>query len=1119
MKRAGRLVGYTLVVALAGIVVPPASAQAVAPCDAASNPVVCENSKPGAPRENWYSPNAYGDIQGFSTRESVQAGETLQLKVKSPVSYRVQIYRLGWYGGDGARKMPTSPTATFPARSQPTCMSDTTGLLDCGNWTVSASWTVPADAVSGLYLAILDQTDNNGTMPYPFVVRDEGSHSDIVVQTSDQTWQAYNDYGGRNLYDGNGPAPDGRAYKVSYNRPLDVGGDNGIYGSEYAMISWLERNGYDVSYLSGVDVSTRGPLLRNHKLYVSSGHDEYWTQAQFDNVKAARQAGVNLAFFAGNDVFWRTRFEPSVDGTNTANRTLVCYKMTKMALGNGIADPSGTWTGTWMDPAGAGIGGGQPQNQLTGTLFRANGYRNDSLTVSASYGKMRMWRGTTVAQLPAGGTATFQPGTLGYEWNVDEDNGFRPPGMIRLSSTTVNITDGTYLLDNGNTYGNGVATHSMTMYRDPTSNALVFSSGTVQWSWGLNTVHVGNPTTEDVRMQQATVNLLADLGVQPLTRQANLAAATASTDTSGPAVAVSSPAAGATLPALSPVAISGTATEVGGGVLARVEVSVDGGTTWKGATGLGSWTFSWTPTEPGPATIKVRAVDDSVNTGGVVTRSVTVGQPQCPCSIFPLSVTPNQPDAGDFSMVELGVKFRTTQVGSITAIRFYQSALNTGSHIGHLWSSTGQLLGTTAVDNTTGTGWRTLTFATPVPVKANTTYTASYLAPSGHYSADAQYFTSKGAGLAPMQALQSGVDGLNGVYRYGNSLVVPTASYNNTNYYVDAVLDTSQASTTPPTVTSTSPVAGAASVAITSPVKATFSAPMDQPTIQFTLTNSASQPVSGAVNYDPATWVATFTAGGQLALGQTYTASVRGTDLWGNAMPAAHTWSFTTSNTPPPVTCPCSLWPDNPTPQIVHPGDPSPIEVGMRFTSAIDGWITGVRYYQGPANTGTHHGRLWTNTGTLLATGQFTEDNTQGWKTMSFALPVAITANTTYVVSYYAPVGQYAVNPGYFTSSRQNYPLAGLASTTAEPNGLYRYGTQSAASPVMPTNSYNAGNYWVDPVFSNTAPGSSGPAQAAGGSTKLTGALAGCGPRWIPSWFSAGWCRPRVRWHPGGAGA
>jgi hypothetical protein len=1060
----------------------PARAAVASPCGPGSNPVACENSKQGSPMADWYSPNAWGDIKGFTTRESVRPGDALQFKVDSPASYKISIYRLGWYGGNGARLMPTSPTATFPAKTQGPCKTDSTGLYDCGNWATTATWTVPSDAVSGLYLAMLDQADGNGVMPYPFVVRDEIRHSDIVVQTSDQTWQAYNMYGNRNLYQGAGPAPDGRAYKVSYNRPLDIGGDNGVFGSEYAMIGWMERNGYDVSYLSGIDVSTNGSLLLNHKVYMSSGHDEYWTQGQWDNVTAARQAGVNLAFFSGNDVFWRTRLEPSIDGSNTSNRTLVCYKMTKMAQNNGIADPSGTWTGTWMDPNGAGIGGNKPQNQLTGTLFRANGYRNDAMTVPGSYGKLRLWRSTSIANLQPNQTATFPTGTLGYEWNVDENNSVRPSGAIDMSSTTVSITDGTYLLDNGNTYGNGVATHSLVAYRDPVSKAMVFSSGTVQWSWGLDTVHVGNPTSEDVRMQQATVNLLADMGVQPETLQSNLVAATGSTDATGPTVSVSTPSSGATVPALSPVTITGTATDVGGQV-ARVEVSVDGGGTWQAATGRASWSYSWTPTAMGSAQIKVRAVDDTVNIGAVTTLPVTVGSPQCPCTIFPGVAAPQGVDSGDASAVELGVKFSVSQPGSVTGVRFYKSALNTGVHKGNLWTSTGQLLATGNFVNETASGWQTLSFSSAVPIKPNTTYVASYYAPTGHYSADAGYFATQGAGLPPIQALPSNTSGGNGVYRYASGGGFPAATYNNTNYWVDAILDTSQASTVPPSVTSVSPAASATNVAITAPVTATFDHGIDSSTLEFSLKDPGGVSVPGTVTYDVATHVAKLQPSGQLGLGTVYSASVRATDLWGNAMTSPFTWSFTTSTTPPPVTCPCSVWNDSTTPAVVNPGDPNAIEVGTRFSSAIDGYVTGVRFYKGSNNTGTHTGTLWSNTGQLLATGTFTGETSSGWQTLTFGSPVAMTANTPYVVSYFAPSGQYAVDSGYFTAGRSSYPLTALADGAAGSNGLYRYGAVSG----FPTNSYNSSNYWVDVVFSNTAPTTSASLAAFdGGPTSTT---------------------------------
>jgi hypothetical protein len=1063
----------------------PANAATVDPCGPTSNPIVCENSKPGTPRADWYTPNAWGSIKGFTAKESVQPGEALQFKVSSPVTYKVSIYRLGWYGGTGARFMPSSPTTAFPAKAQPACLTDTTGLYDCGNWAATASWTVPTDAVSGLYLAMLDQTDGNGVMPYPFVIRNEASHSGIVVQTSDQTWQAYNMEGGRNLYQGNGPAKDGRAYKVSYNRPLDIGGDNGIFGSEFAMIAWLERNGYDVSYLSGIDVSTKGTLLTNHKVYLASGHDEYWNQSQWDNVVAARKAGVNLAFFSGNDVFWRTRLEPAIDGTNAPNRTLVCYKMTKMSQGNGIADPSGTWTGTWMDPNGAGIGGNMPQNQLTGTLFRANGYRNDAMTVPGSYGKLRLWRNTSIANLQPNQTATFPTGTLGYEWNVDEPNSVRPSGAIDMSSTTINITDGTYLLDNGNTYGNGVATHSLVAYRDQVSGALVFSSGTVQWSWGLDTTHVGNATTEDVRMQQATVNLFADMGVQPQTLQSNLVAATKSTDTTGPTSVVTSPAEGATVPALSPVTISGTAADVGG-VVARVEVSVDGGSTWQPATGLGSWSFTWTPTAMGSVQMKVRAVDDSVNVGAVTTRSITVGSPQCPCSIFPSSAAPQGVDGGDASAVELGVKFSVSQAGSVTGVRFYKSTLNTGTHIGNLWTSTGQLLATGTFTGESASGWQTLTFSSPAPVKPNTTYIASYYAPNGHYSADSSYFANGGAGLPPIQALASSSSGGNGVYRYATGGGFPSASYNATNYWVDAILDTSKASTTPPTVTAVSPAAAATNVAITAPVTATFDHGIDSSTLAFSVTGPNSTKVSGTVSYDVASHAAKFQPNGQLDLGTTYTASVQASDLWGNAMTSPYTWSFTTSATPPTVTCPCSVWDSTATPANTNPGDPNAIEVGTRFKSAINGYVTGIKFYKGANNTGTHTGSLWSNTGQLLATGTFTGESATGWQTLTFASSVAITANTPYVVSYFAPNGQYGVDSGYFAGSRSNYPLTALADGASGGNGLYRYGTTSG----FPTNSYSSSNYWVDVAFTNVAPAAAPVVAAAGSPVTVVPAVA-----------------------------
>jgi len=182
-----------LLVAGAVVLVGGVASAASDPCGAGSNPIVCENSQPGSPIPSWYTEDSWGDIQGFPTSMSVQPGQTINFKVTSPKAFTVSVYRMGYYGGDGARLMPTSPTGTFPAKNQSPCLHDgTTGLVDCGNWTSNLSWAVPSNAVSGIYFMMLDIPDGSGFMPVPFVVRNDSSHSDILVQTSDQTWQAYN---------------------------------------------------------------------------------------------------------------------------------------------------------------------------------------------------------------------------------------------------------------------------------------------------------------------------------------------------------------------------------------------------------------------------------------------------------------------------------------------------------------------------------------------------------------------------------------------------------------------------------------------------------------------------------------------------------------------------------------------------------------------------------------------------------------------------------------------------------------------------------------------------------------------------------------------------------------
>lgn len=160
-----------------------------------------------------------------------------------------------------------------------------------------------------------------------------------------------------------------------------------------------------------------------------------------------------------------------------------------------------------------------------------------------------------------------------------------------------------------------------------------------------------------------------------------------------------------------------------------------------------------------------------------------------------------------------------------------------------------------------------------------------------------------------------------------------------------------------------------------------------------------------------------------------------------------------------------SIWSSSSTPPLVDSADPNAVELGMKFRSDVAGYVTGVRFYKSAANTGVHVGNLWTTSGTLLASVTFSGETASGWQQALFANPVLISPNTTYVVSYYAPVGRYsATNSGFNGASVDSPPLHALANGTDGPNGVYQYSTSSA----FPSQTYSSSNYWVDVVFSTS---------------------------------------------------
>src|SRR6185436_1494256 len=280
-------------------------------------------------------------------------------------------------------------------------------------------------------------------------------------------------------------------------------------------------------------------------------------------------------------------------------------------------------------------------------LFKVNDGTNGTagITIPSAQGKHRFWRSTTVATLAANASATLPTGVLGYEWDEAPNDSFAPRGLMRLSTTSLNV--GSKLLDYGSTYGSGSAVHNLTLYRDD-GGALVFGAGTMQWSWGLDNRHDRGSAAPDLRMQQATLNLFADMGAQPSTIQANLVQQSASADVTRPLSTITAPASGSSFASGAQVTITGTASDAGG-IVAGVEVSVDGGVTWAPATGTTSWSFQWTVSGSGSTTIRSRAYDDTGNmevpaSGNLIT--ITAGR-TCPCSIWNATSVPSPADDGD----------------------------------------------------------------------------------------------------------------------------------------------------------------------------------------------------------------------------------------------------------------------------------------------------------------------------------------------------------------------------------------------------------------------------------------------------------------------------------------
>ncbi|MPZ30959.1 MAG: DUF4082 domain-containing protein [Rhodospirillales bacterium] len=1115
------------------------------------NEIVQENAilEGRTDRSYWDVPHST-EIEGFATDMSVNAGTRVDFKINvnggSGSDYIVEIFRLGYYGGSGAREVAqwTNTSATV----QPDALFDASrGMVDAGNWSVTDGWNVPADAVSGVYLARLQRLDSNGNPiegavnQIPFVVRNDGETHDIVLQTSDTTWQAYNGWGGNNgevganLYGdmndsinwdpipGAGAHSQDRAYAVSYNRPFidrdgtsyASGAQNYLFGADYAAIYWLEKQGYDVSYISGVDTDRLGAdYLKNYESFISVGHDEYWSGDQRANVEEARDSGVNLLFWSGNEVYWKTRWEVAYSPDGTAYRTLVCYKET-LAVADPTAgpadyynlDPSDIWTGTWMDTRFHGnplAGGGNledvdpmtglnpachcAQNQLTGQLFGPDGTGQfgGALDVPSNYASLRVWRDTTVAN---GGSLDMSPGILGYEWDTSPDDNMRPAGLIKLSETTLPWNG--ILIDQGNTTAPGVATHTLSLYRTE-SGSLVFGAGTTFWSWALSNEHDSSPygaDIENVDIQQFVVNMFADMGIQPGVADAflisqGLKRASASTDTTAAVASINDLP--DTVEALSPVTITGTATDNDGnplttdGRVAAVEVSVDGGNTWKvanSADNWATWSFYWYPTTQGALTIKARAIDDSLNVYNITpdSEAVTV-TPSSNFSAFG-GKTPGSPVlTNDATTIELGMRFAVDRVGSVTEIKYWRGSGDAGDtdvREGHLWRADGTLLATVIFTSGLGqTGWQVATLSSPVTLTAGTQYIVSYRTDDNYVSTN-NYFVDAndvafdgldndsfwGSG-GVVRVVQDGAGGTNGIFHYGSgAAVMPSEAYNGANYWVDITFDAlSPPVNSAPVITSaaalTSPesrlVAGTITATDANVDPLTYAIVGGADAARFTINAS-----TGVLSFVSAP---DYEAPADAGANNVYDLTVSVSDGIAPAVTKAITVTVTdraengTGST---------IFGSTDAPATTQTTDPTDYELGMRFTANTAGDITELRYFRGAADANDTDARtlnLWNDDGTLL--GSVTVTSTageSGWQVGTLAAPIGIEADATYTVSY-GTTQNYAHSSNYFASAHSG-PDGVLTAGTA--SGVFADGTPG----VFPTATYNASNYWADVTF------------------------------------------------------
>ncbi|MEU6280997.1 N,N-dimethylformamidase beta subunit family domain-containing protein [Streptomyces sp. NPDC047028] len=449
-----------------------------------------ERDAPGTADWRLGPPGPPDAITGYTDRVSVTPGEELGLHVSTTAgSFRVSAFRVGWYGGQEARRIWTSSRIPGRTRPAPRVLPATR--------TVRADWppTLSVDTTrwpEGAYLLRLE-ADSGHQRYVPLVVRSTEAAGRTVLMHAPATWQAYNHWGGASLYTGASGAYATRSLAVSFDRPYDGNGAEKFLVYERALVVLAERLRIPLAYTTGVDVHRDPSVLVGAHTVVFLGHDEYWTPERRSYVTAVRDAGTNLVFLGANTCFRRVRLEDS--GRQGDGRTVVCYKTAYRFDPCYPSRPAEVTTDYRLAPAAS------PESSLTGVLY--DGYPVDAPYVVRAAGHW-VYEGTGVRA--GDGFAHL----VGVEYDRVSP-AFPTPAALEITAHSPLVCEGR-------------PGHSDSAYYTAPGGAGVFATGTMRWVEGLlaGTGTLGRDHGMDARTRafvtRTTENVLAAFARGPAVR-------------------------------------------------------------------------------------------------------------------------------------------------------------------------------------------------------------------------------------------------------------------------------------------------------------------------------------------------------------------------------------------------------------------------------------------------------------------------------------------------------------------------------------------------------------------------------------------------------------------------